>query len=436
MRSAVDWSFNLLDPEERHLIGRLSIFAGGFDLESAVAVNASVGSEDQVIDLINSLGRKSLLQRMGSGATTRIRMLETVRELALEELDASGDLSDVAQLHLDHVIARVTAAAGLLTGPLQREGADRISVEMGNIRAALDYACRGRRLGAISEILRSLLWYWIPRGQFTEGEAWAARALNIGSSEADEASRAAILDVAGWLRLMAGDWAGALPYFQACRPIYQSLGFERESVMALMIEGITQTASTGEMAASEKVHAALASFRRLEDSYGIGLTLTALGEAARLEGDHQRAGVLFDEALAAMRKVGNSYWICALLQNLAYVRLHANDGTGAVAFLSEALDLAAEYENPMLTVYYIAAMARVGLLQGHANLAVRLCGAAEAQLERLGARLEPADQMEFERTISEARSQLAETEFRSLRREGRRWSGNDAVTAAAILRGN
>ena len=147
-------------------------------------------------------------------------------------------------------------------------------------------------------------------------------------NEGDEASRAAILDVTGWLRLMAGDWAGALPYFQACRPIYQSLGFERESVMALMIEGITQTASTGDAEASARVHSALASFRRLDDPYGVGLTLTALGEAARLDGDHARAGVLFDEALAAMRKVGNTYWIGALLQNLAYVRLHANDWRG------------------------------------------------------------------------------------------------------------
>ena len=435
MRNAVGWSFNLLDPEEKLLIARLSIFAGGFDLDSAAAINTDIGSDDHVIDLINSLGRKSLLQRTGSGSSTRIRMLETVREFALDELAASGGLPAVAQQHLDHVTARVTAAAGLLTGPQQREGASRISAEMGNVRAALDYAVRGHHLGAISEILRSLLWYWIPRGQFTEGEAWAARALDIPPSEGDEASRAAIHDVIGWLRLMAGDWAGALPCFEACRPIYQSLGFERESAMALMIEGITQTASTGEMAASEKVYSALASFRRLDDSYGVGLTLTALGEAARLDGDHERAGALFDEALAAMRKVGNSYWIGALLNNLAYVRLHARDWDGAVALLGEALELAAEYENPMLTVYYVAAMARVGLIQGHANEAVRLCGAAEAQLERLGTKLEPADQMEFDSTISQARSQLAEAEFQSLRREGMRWSGNDAVAAAAMLRG-
>lgn len=205
--------------------------------------------------------------------------------------------------------------------------------------------------------------------------------------------------------------------------------------MALMTEGITQTASTGDVDASAKVYAALESFRRLDDPYGVGLTLTALGEAARLEGDHGRAGALFDEALVAMRKAGNTYWIGALLQNLAYVRLHANDWVGAVGYLGEALEIAAEYENPMLTVYYVAAMARVGLIQGHVNEAARLCGAAEAQLERLGTRLEPADQMEFDATIAQARAQLTEPVFQSLRREGMRWSGNDAVAAAAMLRG-
>ena len=145
MRNAVGWSFNLLDPEERLLIRRLSVFAGGFDLDSAVAMNSDVGSDDHVIDLINSLGRKSLLQRTGSGSSTRIRMLETVREFALDELAASGGLAAVAQQHLDHVATQVAATAGLLTGPHQREGAARVSAEMGNVRAALDYAIHSNR---------------------------------------------------------------------------------------------------------------------------------------------------------------------------------------------------------------------------------------------------------------------------------------------------
>jgi tetratricopeptide (TPR) repeat protein len=172
----------------------------------------------------------------------------------------------------------------------------------------------------------------------------------------------------------------------------------------------------------------------LDDSYGVGLTLTALGEAARLEGDYARARVLFDEALVAMREVGNTYWIGALLQNLAYVRLHDKDWTSAVALLGEALEIAAEYENPMRPVYYVAAMARVGLIQGQINQTARLCGAAEAQLERLGTRLEPADQMEFDITLSEVRARLTETAFELLRREGMQWSGNDAVDAAMMLR--
>ncbi|WP_421693591.1 tetratricopeptide repeat protein [Aestuariivirga sp.] len=436
LRNAIGWSFNLLDPEERLLITRLSVFAGGFDLESAVALNSSVDGGDQVVELINSLGRKSLLQRTGSRSSSRIRMLETVREFALEQLAASGDLAAVSNQHLDHVSTLVAAAAERLTGPHQREAAARIQAEMDNVRAALDYAIHSRRLEAASAILRSLLWYWIPRGQFTEGETWASRALKVVPDEGEEANRAAILDVAGWLRMMAGDWAGAGPYFQACRPLYQSLGLEREAAMTLMTEGITQTAATGDLEGSEKVHAALARFRDLDDPYGVGLTLTALGEAARLDGDHARAGVLFDEALIAMRKAGNSYWIGALLQNLAYVRLHGNDWAAAVTFLGEALDIASEYDNPMLTVYYVAAMARVGLIQGQFNEAARLCGAAEAHLERMGAQLEPADQMEFDMTITQARAQLTEPAFQSLRREGMRWSANDAIAAAAMLRGH
>lgn len=434
MRNAIGWSYNLLEPDEKLLIGRLSVFAGGFDLDSAVALNRDIGSDDHVIELLNSLGRKSLLQRAGSGSSTRIRMLQTVREFALDQLAASGEFPAVSGQHLDHVSSLVSAASTLLTGTQQREGAARISAEIDNVRAALDYAIRTSHLQAVSNILRSMLWFWIPRGQFTEGETWAARALRIEPAAGDDLSRATVLDVVGWLRMMAGDWAGALSYFQSCRPIYQRLGLASESAMALMTEGITQTASTGESEASLKVNSALEEFRRLDDSYGVGLTLTALGEAARLDGDYARARTLFDEALIAMRKVGNTYWIGALLQNLAYVRLREGDWTSAVALLGEAREIAAEYENPMLPVYYVAAMARVGLIQGQINQTARLCGAAEAQLERLGTRLEPADQMEFDMTLAEVRSRLTAPAFELLRQEGMAWSGSEAVAAATMLR--
>jgi len=93
-----------------------------------------------------------------------------------------------------------------------------------------------------------------------------------------------IVDVLGWLKLMAGDWAGAVSCFRECRPVYERLGLKHQATLALMTEGVTRKKSAGDRKAIEQINRALASFRELEDPYGIGLCLTALGEDARLTG--------------------------------------------------------------------------------------------------------------------------------------------------------
>jgi predicted ATPase/class 3 adenylate cyclase len=434
MRTAISWSYNLLPEPERRLFCRASVFLGGFGLEAAQRVCAEEASDEDVLDGLTSLTRKSLLQRETVEGEPRLRMLQTVREYAREQSKASGEYTEVRSRHMTHMLALVEEMAPTLVATGQRRSVGRLLTEADNIGAALEFALERSNADAISRFVKSLLWLWIPRSRFTEADAWITRALQRTAGLADTREYAAVRDVAGWLRILSGDWRGALPFFQECRPIYERLNLRHEAALTLMAEGVTKTVSTADPAGQSEVLAALQIFRELDDTYGIALSLTALGESARLRGEDETAQRHFEEALTAIRLVGNTYWISALLENLAHVRLRLGDWIGAVSLLTEALELANEFDYPIVVYDYIAAMGEVALVRGRAEEAARLFGATASFLRSLGVAFEPTDQAALERNMATARDKLGATLYEARFQEGAQWGKSQAISATAALR--
>lgn len=233
---------------------------------------------------------------------------------------------------------------------------------------------------------------------------------------------------------MSGDWVSARPFFQQCALDYQNLGMAPEARMATMMKGITTAVGTNEARDLNQVHAALVDFRERNDRFGIGLTVTALGEAARLQGEYPLAKVYFDEALACMRDSDNIFWIGALLQNLAQINLHASDWRVAVTLLSEMLELASECEDPLKEAYYFATMGHVAILRDNYIVAANLFGAASNVLRNLGVSFEPADQAAFERNIRAGKAMLGSKAFTVYFDEGTQWDRTQALFISASLR--
>jgi predicted ATPase/class 3 adenylate cyclase len=434
LKHAIGWSYDLLDPVEQKLFCHLSVFAGGFSIESAITISRDIGSEGEILEFLTSLVRKSLVQRGISQGEVRLTMLETVREFGQDKLRELGRLEDSRKFHMICMRKIAEEAAPLLLGPQYRQGISTFLDELDNIRAALDFALQQCLIDAVSGFLRSLLWFWIPRGQFTEGEAWITRALVLSGDLSDTSDQAAILETAGWLKAMAGDWNQALPYFRRCRPIYERLEMADKAAMAQMMEGITLAVSAEDKSALENVCEALRKFRELQNPYGIGLTLTALGEAARLERDYNLAQIHFDEALAVMRQLGNAHWIGALLQNLAHVRLQLRDWFGAMVLLKETSETVNESENPLSIVYYIMAMGRVALFRGKMMEAAQLFGSSSSFLKSMGAKMHPADQAEFDSSVAAANTDLGTEKFQAYFEQGAMWSREQAIAATLALR--
>jgi hypothetical protein len=141
LRHAVAWSYDLLDDAEKALLGRCSVFAGGFDLQSACAVAGSDDLDDfAVLDLLDALVRKSLLGADRSSGRTRFSMLETIRQFAEEQLVAGGAATEVRAAHSRYFAGREADILALWDSPRQREAYAWFTIELANLRTAFRWA--------------------------------------------------------------------------------------------------------------------------------------------------------------------------------------------------------------------------------------------------------------------------------------------------------
>jgi len=171
LRHAVAWSYDLLDESEKALLERCSVFAGGFDLESACAV---MGSDDDfaTLDLLDALVRKSLLVADRSSGRTRFSMLETIRQFAEDQLVARGEASEIRAAHSRYFAGREADILALWDSPRQREAYDWFSLELANLRTAFRWAADQGDLDVAATIAAyvGFLGLWV---QTLEPIAWA-----------------------------------------------------------------------------------------------------------------------------------------------------------------------------------------------------------------------------------------------------------------------
>ncbi len=201
LRGTMDWGHDLLSADEKDLFRRLGVFAGGFTLESAEEVCSDGGIEGaQVLDLLSSLVKKSLVRMAVQGEQARYRMLATVLQYAAERLAESEEEDAVRLRHAEFYVRLAERAEPELSGVDQKEWLDALDTEMGNLRTAM--ACLLRiETPEPSLRLASALWgFCHARGHYAEGRAWLEGA--VSKSGGSTPLRARALTGAGVLAFL------------------------------------------------------------------------------------------------------------------------------------------------------------------------------------------------------------------------------------------
>jgi predicted ATPase/DNA-binding CsgD family transcriptional regulator len=395
MQAAIAWSYDLLTEVEQAGIRRLAIFVGGFTLEAAEAV----GGRD-ALDLIASLVAKSLL-RLGDavGDEPRYVMLETVREFALEHLEASSEANQVHQRHAAWCVDLASRSFDALMGSDHQQWLQRMEAEHANIRAALVWTMAGGPVDLALRLVGRLYRFWYFHGHWHEGHTWTERALALNGSAPPDARAWALLG-AGWLAGPRGDLDETSRRVRAAQTIFREVGDAQGVAETLYALGVVAEDRGDYEAATHDLTEALALLRSGRHRPLLAFALNALGLTALRQKQLGQAEASFTEALTHFRAIGQPYGTGFALTNLGKVALAQSALDRAAAFYGESLSLwqaEAERLNHSLDRSFplrriagcLRGLASVAAAHGRLETATVLFGAAEAVRASVGFPLRP-----------------------------------------------
>ena len=339
LRGTLDWSHDLLSEEEKKLFWRLSVFAGGWTLDAAEGVGWDNDIEQgETLDLLSGLVDKSLVvSEPTEDGGVRYRLLEPVRQYALEKLEESRNADSVRRRHSEYFLALAEAAEPELWGPEDNAWLERLEAEHDNLRAALSWTL-GRREAEPALRLAGALWrFWITRGYYEEGRRWFEGALEKGKRTT---ARARVLAGLGHLALWQGDLSRAKTAAQEGLKLSNEAGIEGMfAADFLIVLGEAEKRRGDRERAKELLETALVLSREAGDRRGIAWSLGSLANVSSSQGDHERAKELYEEGLSLSRELGGAETIGVQLLSLGYEFLLEGDHERATALNEEAAAL-------------------------------------------------------------------------------------------------
>jgi predicted ATPase/DNA-binding CsgD family transcriptional regulator/sugar phosphate isomerase/epimerase len=322
MRGAVEWSYNLLAEPERSLFRRLSVFSGGFTLEAAEAI-----AGDAALDLLTQLVDKSLV----ASEAARFRLLEPIRQYALERLKAHGEEPTARDRHLAHFARLCESAFEGLNHADQAAWLDRLEAEHDNIRTALEWSLEHAPLiglGLAANINR----YWWLRGRASEGRCWLE--LLLGRCPEPTETRAfGLFTYAGFAP------ENPLKLLEESYRIFTELGHKRGVAWA----GLELADELHNQGGSDRIPGLRASSQQLFEELGERRGIAAmLPSAHRNEAGHERYEAEMEQRLEILRAEGDKTGVVDTLTQMAWADHYARAYDRAARRLQEAIELAQE----------------------------------------------------------------------------------------------
>src|SRR5271168_2429996 len=380
LRASVDWSHTLLTQPERVLFRRLAAFLGGFDLDAA---RAAAGSGDveryQTLDVLTLLVDKSLVVADDRAGRTRYRLLETVRQYALEKLGESGEADAVRARHRDHY----TAMAAVLDAPAGSDYEHRLEqadIEIDNLRAAFGWSRENSAIELALTLASSLQPLWQARGRIREGRAWfdtALADLDAQHPEVAAAVRARALADKAVLDTWAGAAASTDQAEQAlaiARDVDDPALLARTLAACGFIAGAGYNAEVARACFAEAIGLA----RAVDDRWRLSRILALQAQGAEIAGDLLGMRAAGEEGRDLADAIGDRFNSRACRFYLGTSQTARGDLAGAVAQLGE---VAAEAEEAHDEIYRVTTLGGQSLALAYQGEAAAARAAAEAALK-------------------------------------------------------
>ena len=472
IQATIAWSEALLSEPERRLFRRLAVFVGSCTFEAAAAVceDPQENPGETLADAATGLIEHSLLRRADQpDGTPRYGMLETIREYALDQLEASGEAAALRHRHAHYYLARAEQIPDQ-DDPLWL---GHMGPEYENLRAAFEWAMTPSEEAEIAlRIANAMIPFWFDRGLWQNAIETLGRALQHPSGLGRTPAHANACCEIGQFLGLVGEYAAAQQHYEVALAINSELGNDWACAWLLGRLGWVARERGDSACARAHYQASLARFRELGHPGGCAWTLVSLaqvaildedparaeallaechderqkaedkalmdawsfnhaGHAAQLRGEFARAEQLHRQALALFQTFGEQNagmpWT---YQGLGECALGRGDTSEAARWLGQALRVSHQLNDRASTAWALAGLGAAAALNEEPELAARLWGAAEQLRQAIGCRAAPAARATHDRAMALVRSQLGEAAFAAAWAAGRALSAEQAIAAA------
>ncbi len=471
LRNTIDWSYGLLTEAEQKLLRRLSVYWGGCTLEGAEAVgNTKDDLGVDIFELVSSLVDKSLIQqRQQNNDEPRFRMLETIREYAIERLQHSGEEAATKRAHAAYCLVLAEEGNPELNESERVAWLARCDMEHDDFRAALDFLFQTRELDWACRFCIALFRFWDMREHSAEGRARLEQILALAGS-AYPRERAKICLFLGAFTTAQGDFPEARHFLEQSRTIYEDL--EEPSGIAISLNALAIMArDCGDYVAAQgnfekslaywrKINDRLATarclhnlgnvskirgdyararmalrdamhiFEELGDNSGTAWALNQQGDVAKEQGDLPGARTLYERALRAFRSAGDRWGQARSLADMGSIACELGDQSAGYANYRQSLEIFTSLEHRRGIARVLEGLACLALAKGDARRALTVTAAASHLRQLVSAPLPPADQSRLDQKLLDGWRQLGELEGKQAWQEGYAMTMDNAIRYA------
>jgi predicted ATPase/DNA-binding CsgD family transcriptional regulator len=389
MRDAIAWSYDLLPPEEQALFRRIAVFVGGFTVDAVEAVGGS-SSLDRLVTLIDhSLVRISPAPQVES----RMSMLETIREVGLEQMAAHGEEIAARDAHASYFLRVGVEAVQGITSHAQLEWFARLEEDHDNLRAAIAWLAQRESIEEALKLATDIMWFrWI-RGYYTENLLRLESLLAHPKAAKRTVVRAKALVGVEATALILGDPSRAKLAAMEALSIARECEDPRSITIALTALGVVHMSEGDLDSAAAELEESLSISYELNDLWRVGIASANLGDIAMRRGDTELATYHANRALQAARDVGDGHILAASHIALALLALRQGDDVRAEPLMTEGARLTRQLGDKGNLPFVLVELARISLRRGDSEAAAMLVKESMEIAEQTGNQLNIASSL-------------------------------------------